>query len=290
MIISIKIVNYCDMRKNSFYVGLLFLVGLHACTGLKHVSKSDPPFKLPVIITSANGDIENYILHESDSMGNNASWVMIKISGQDSINLDTINFLKTNYKDYYHGGQAKQLRDSLGRDSIFIYVDYNTNVCLKGADIEKGNMFFPVYYTNYSKSDKVFFYIDSWTIALQEVLNPATQQYEPIEIVTPYICGTYSTGIVLHPGESVLVLQKKYAGTVQTSARLRYVCNDSVRVSEPYTVFFNPNQLNVPLSYFRAPWSNGDEDAFYEYNFLGTEPGSLHKIKSELIPAPKYNK
>lgn len=278
------------MQKNSFYIGLLFLVGIQACTGLKQSGQLVLPIKLPVIITYANADSANYKLYPSDSMGRNASWVQIKISGQDSINLDTLSFLRKNYKDYYYDGRAHYLRDSLGSDSIFVYVDYNTNICLEKSDREKGNMFFPVYYTNYSKSDRVFLYIDSWTLALQEVLNPATQQYEPVEIISPYTCLSSSTGILLHPGESVLVLQKKYAGTVQTSARLRYICNDSIRVSEPYTVFHNPNQFNVPLSYFRSPWFHRDEDGFYEYNFLGAKPDSIHKLKKELIPAVNYNK
>lgn len=179
----------------------------------------------------------------------------------------------TIFEDFFREYSYIELEDSIDVNGFELIVDYEQSVMYDEysymyPDSDSFYEYYPVYFVNSTKTDKMFFGKDRYAFGIQEAFDNDSN-WRPIEKRGFDFCGNGHWGLVVHPNEFVVVLMRKYEGVFKTGIRVRFVLGESVYVSKPFEGTINPNQFNVQDSLYleklRERIGNAATWLFYGY-------------------------
>jgi hypothetical protein len=126
--------------------------------------------------------------------------------------------------------------------------------------------YFPVYFVNSTQTEKIFLGKDSYVYGIQEAVEKeAYDWYKPIESAGFDFCGNGCWGMIVRPGEFVVVLMRKYMGSYETEMRVRFSVGENIYVSKPFLGNISRNQFLISDSSYAHSVikSNNDVPPFW---------------------------
>ena len=148
--------------------------------------------------------------------------------------------------DFFYESESRELKDSLSVNGFELFIDYNTSVKYNQYYQFDSVLFehYPVYFVNSSNAAKVFLGKDGYVFGIQEAMDSSTwQRWRPIEGAGYDFCGNGRWGMIVNPGEFILVLMRKYSGDYKTNLRVRFRLGENIMVSRPFPGTINKSQF-----------------------------------------------
>lgn len=227
---------------------LIFLTGMFFGCGTKNPENSTVSFNPPEIINSQINDTVKTNLFTAKTISEVFPTVVGKYKFQKTIDINPQNRDTTSYKDFLTGNYRFEIMDSLDVNGLELIVDYENTVRYnRYYEFDPSfSAYYPVYFVNSTKTDKVFFGKDSYVFGIQEAIDKDEfGNWKPIETRGFDFCGNGRWGLIVHPQEFVLVLMRKYEGNYKTKLRSRFKIGDNILISRPYIGNINENQFAV---------------------------------------------
>ncbi|MEM6263210.1 MAG: hypothetical protein AAGI38_11930, partial [Bacteroidota bacterium] len=193
---------------------------------------------------------------------------------QVSLDFEGIWSPKLNSSDLIFGKSHIEIGDSAENNGLEMYVDYPTTVAVQSQNysLDKFHDHFPVYFVNSSASEKVFFGKDDHTFGIQEALDGSKlPNWKPIEGKGIEFCGNGNWGLIVHPGEFVVILMKKYTGDFETQMRVRFKQGDNILVGKPFNGVINRSQVHIKEESYFSRILNNTNGIAASWLFLGAE-------------------
>lgn len=197
-----------------------------------------PKFKMPVLKVDKDQDKDApKALFKAKAISPVFPHVMGKYKFADTVSL---------YKDKVEKGRRMSIPpDSMPDFNGFeLKVDYKNEVYLSRYNQDTLYAYYPVYFINSTQTNKVFFGKDSYTFGGQEV-SQRYNQWQPIERKGFDFCGHGHWQMIVEPGEFVLVLMRKYQGSLTTHLRVKFRMGGSIYVSKGFKGKISPEQMNL---------------------------------------------
>lgn len=146
---------------------------------------------------------------------------------------DTVDFaIRFNAKDTSSFGRKISPHLFPG-DGLEVFIDTTVVVDYQGPS-------YPMYIVNNTKSNKVIY---PYTVSLEAEKNWG---FYPIEYFEPVWCGVGRYFVTIKPREFILILIRKYSGSVKTKIRASIPVGDNIIKSAPFSGSINPNQFYYP--------------------------------------------
>jgi hypothetical protein len=222
-------------------------------------------FKPPVIVQSASDSIEPW----NEETINDAFTIFV---GQFKFS-DTVKSVDRmqafTFGDLYETTEEKLEFDRLSSDGLQIYPDYATTVYTKPHEgFTKAKICFPLYIINPTTTEKIFsstYFSD----AIQEALDKGSSKWYAIETIYHDFCGRNYLRRKIPPGDFVMLLMPKYAGSYTTYIRTRISIGRNILISKPYKGVINKKQFTAfdPRMFIKE-----SEQGLFGWSFLGAEP------------------
>ncbi len=253
---------------------MFFILAFCACR--QKEIKTEKTFHCPVIVSDAIPASVRNAAFESDEIVDVYPKFMGKYKFCDRLYLDSAIGIFSNdekIREYDFIG----IFDSIDVNGFELFTDYETTVYLPSRWIEDSVAYpyYPVYFVNSTATDKMVLGKDSHLFGIQEAVNRFNyNQWQPIEYRGFDFCGNGTWGMVVHPGEFVLILMQKYAGEVKTAMRTRFRIGETTYVSKPFLGFVNPEQFSIKDSSYlqiRLQETNGNAANWLLYGAIPDE-------------------
>ena len=234
-------------------------------------------FNAPQIINTQFPDSIKSIPYQAKFVSDVFPLFIGKFKFNEKIDINPEKKDKTIYKDFIEGYSQMRVNDSLDINGFELIVDYDNSV--------KYNMYyqfdstlydyFPVYFVNSTKTNKVFYGKDDYVFGIQEAVEKNKySEWRPIEGRGFDFCGNGRWGLIVHPQEFILVLMRKYEGDYETEMRVRFEVGENIFVSRPFKGKINHMQFSLKdSSYFerRLQETNGKAATWLFYGAIPKE-------------------
>ncbi|MEM6265207.1 MAG: hypothetical protein AAGI38_22080 [Bacteroidota bacterium] len=237
---------------------LLVFISLHL-VGCHHFflkQDEDREFHFPEVLVPTFHDSLPSLLFKANHIEGGYPVFAGKYSFCDTVQLDPYARWSpsSEKEDFFWSSPYTSLEDSIDTNGFEVYVDYQTSVSLK-SDYYPTDQFyshFPVYLVNSTPSDKYFVMQSDYVVGLQETLSGSEgpyynelPQWRPIEGKGPSFCNSEPWGLVVHPGQFVLILMKKYAGDYEANLRVRLKVGANIYTSRPFVGVIQTKQYCI---------------------------------------------
>ncbi len=222
----------------SFSVVIVLAVLIYGCKEPTALQEKQE-FRVPAIVNSQFPDTLPSIQYEAESISEVFPIFAGKYAFQDQIDLNEdlrrrdTTLLKEFIREYWR----TEVDDSVDVNGFEVVVDYETTINYPKhyGLLSTLYQYYPVYFVNTTRSDKLFFGKDSHGFGIQEALDSEeTGRWKPIEAEGFDFCGNGSWGLIVHPNEFVILLYRKYKGDVETEMRIRAKIGETIYVSRPF--------------------------------------------------------
>ncbi len=252
---------------------MLFIL---ACAGCRPGENTEPALKIfnpPVVIVNGLSDT----ILKGKFISNEIAAVyplgMGKYQFGDTIYVP-VEMPESSQNDFRYEGDVYRALDTFDVNGLELIPDYEQTVYL-GWYFQDTIVYpyYPVYFVNPGREDKLLLGKDSYIFGIQEAKNKFNyNSWQPIEYRGPDFCGNGTWAVIIHPGEFYLVLMKKYDGEMRTSLRLRFRMGQNLYVTKAFDGFVNPEQFAMPDSSFPLEKMRESNGAAAEWLFYGAMP------------------
>lgn len=175
-------------------------------------------------------------------------------------------------KDFVGNYSRSRIGDSIDINGFELIVDYDQVVKFRQYDSIVYE-YYPVYFVNSTKSDKMFLGKDDYIFGIQEALdNEKWKSWRPIESRGFDFCGNGRWGLIVHPNEFVVILMRKYEGDFQTAMRVRFELGDNIYVSKPFEGIIQESQFRIQDSSYLEKQLRETNGSAASWLFYGAVP------------------
>lgn len=259
------------MEKTAILLPLIFIIFLSCQSNLEN--DGNTVFVKPEVSNSRFNDSLKSIKYKANAVSSIYPTFAGKYSFAKSIDINREKrYTQTSNRDFIRGKYKIGLGDSIDVNGFEIIVDYEQTV--KHNPFYKHDStlyaYYPVFFVNSTKTDKIFLGKDGYAFGIQEALD--NYKWKPIEGRGVIYCGNGHFGLLVHPQEFVVILMRKYKGDFETRIRVRFKVGESIYVSKPFKGTINYNQFSIPdSSYFGQRLKETNSNAA-TWLFYGAEP------------------
>lgn len=205
-------------------------------------------FEAPQIINTQCNDSIKSIPYQAEFVTEVFPSFVGKFKFQEKIDVNPEKRDTTIYRDFIEGYSLRRLTDSIDINGLELIVDYNNTVRYNRYYQFDSTLYdhYPVYFVNSTKTDKVFYGKDSYAFGIQEAVeNEKYGNWRPIEGRGFDFCGNGEWGLIIHPGEFILVLMRKYKGDFNSDMRVRFEVGENIFVSRSFKGSLNESQFSI---------------------------------------------
>jgi len=263
---------------------LVIFVGIWiGCQSPSHESEL-AVFKSPQIINSQVNDSVELAVFQVEYVTEAFPVFAGKFKFLDKIDVNPENRDTALYKDFMTDFSPIRFNDSLDVNGFELVVDYEQSVKYNEYYRYGSGLYdyYPVYFVNSTKTDKIFLGKDSYVFGIQEALDKEGEyaQWRPIEGRGFDFCGNGRWKLIVHPQEFVLILMRKYKGDYETEMRVRFQVGENIFVSRPFKGRINEKQFSIHDSSYVARVLRETDGQAWAWLFYGAPPREEWVVKT----------
>jgi len=255
-------------------ISLLFPLMYSCKSANKPSPKVNRDFHLPVIVQSPSKDSIEF--RKLDCINEYDFIYVGKHKFTDTLSMDRLfDALSKPPTDMIYERSHPWPRDTFSTDGFQIIPDYKTSVHYKLEYLEYGSYYFPIYVVNETSSTKIFYGKDRHAFGIQEAIYTDDffhSGWRPIEARGFDFCGNGSFGIMVRPGEFILLLAPKYLGEEKNMMRIRLQIGESLYISQSYEGMYSKRQFKLDKSSRILRYLKSNEIGLFTYIFYGAIP------------------
>ena len=233
-------------------------------------------FHLPYVYNSKVSGSTHKQFFKVDFLVEDFPVFMGKYKFSDTIDINPLKMDTSFLKDFKSEYEYRNIVDSLEVNGFELKTDYAQTVYHNRYSDTIMGAYYPVYFINSTRTNKVFLGKDSYAFGIQEAEDTSEYpRWRPIESRGWDFCGNGNWALVVKPGEFVVVLMKKYEGEYLTNLRVRFALGPNVYVSPPFAGRINKNQF-----YFHKDSNLKSTNGNYSFSvFYGAVPAEQKEVE-----------